>query len=548
MFSGTLPAIKIDGGDVTQRAVDSVSRRRFLRGVGATAAIGAGSVGTATRPVLADDGDSDVTKTDTAITSSDGTTIKLSVFEPPGESPHPAVFSMQGGVSRRGSQESRARALAGEGYVALTYDPRGIAPSGGEWDAGGEKDIEDISALIDFLRDGNADVDPAVETDGDGEPIVGMEGGSAGGWRAIRAASQDDRIDAITGVITPYDASKAIDTNGVLRFPWAFFLNFAINVPWVTTPDDPDLTQVARETIETKEPVEEFVTWFEERSVKNGIEDVTTPTLIINGWHDRAFPPKQTYDLYEGLSNADERRLAMIDFIAHDFEGSPDPSPTEGLHVRQARTQWLAKHLEDEDLPDGSPVTGDPIDFYDAQADEFDSYAELPTGTESFALGDAKQGDTTALKTTGDGRPHRTAFEFSVDEDLDLAGVGNLSLAVTPTGGDPHLFAALEDVPPADSDEDPVHIKDQIAAMEVTDTGTVEIDIGGVERTVSEGHTLRLVLTLDDDELNDFPDRDGPLAPAFTDGLYVDSDQPAGLTIHHSRGRSSTLDVTTETD
>jgi ABC-2 type transport system ATP-binding protein len=520
----------------------TATRRSVLKRLGAAATVSVGGLGIGSTSALAQSDDG-VTKTDTEITSFDGTEIKLSLFEPPSEGQHPAVFTIQGGTARRGRREGRAEALANNGYIALTYDLRGVAPSGGEWNAGGENDIKDISALIDFLRDGNSDINPPVKTEGGG-PVVGLEGGSAGGWRSIRAASRDDRIDAVQGVITPYDGGAAFSANNVLTWPWAIFFELAITLPWVTTPDDPDFDKLAKESLETKEPADELVDWLSERSPKNGIEDVDAPTQILNRWHDRIFPARQSFDLYRGLSNAEERRLIMFDFVAHDFEEAPDPTEKELRFFSRARSEWLAKHLKGEDPPGSSPVTGPPIDFYNAQMDSFDSYEELPNGTSSFALGEAGKGSATALKTTGKNEVS-AEFDFPVDGKLDLAGVSHLSLSVTPTGGKPHLFAALKDVPPGGGE--PVHLKDQIAATELTDSGPIEFDLNGVQRTVEKGHTLRLVLALNDDALTDL-ELNGPYARADDDGLYVDSEPPAGITIHHSRGRSSTLEVTTTED
>lgn len=353
-----------------------VSRRRVLEELGGASAVSVGgmventSVRTQSR---------EVRKTDTEITSFDGTSIEVSLFEPPSVGPHPAVVTIQGGTARRESREDRARALAADGYLALTYDPRGIAPSGGVWDVGGANDCADVSALVDFLSHGNADVDPPVKTER-GEPVVGLEGGSGGGWRSIRAASQDDRIDAVQAVITPYDATEAFTDNNTLQWPWAVFVESAITLPWVTTPDDPDLDTLAAESLNTEELAADLVDWFEDRSPKNGIADVAAPVQILNGWHDRLFPPRQSFELYRALSNADERRLVMVDFVAHDFEWAPSPTPTELRFFGRTRSDWLAKHLKDEDLPNGSPVGGEPIEFYDSQSDRFNSYEALPAG------------------------------------------------------------------------------------------------------------------------------------------------------------------------
>lgn len=72
--------------------------------------------------------------------------------------------------------------------------------------------------------------------------------------------------------------------------------------------------------------------------------------------------------------------------------------------------------------------------------------------------------------------------------DLDLAGLSRRSLAATPTGGVSHGVSPLKDVPPEESDGDPVHLNDQITPLEVTDPGTIEFDLSGIRHTVAQDH------------------------------------------------------------
>lgn len=511
------------------------SRRNVLTRVGTAAAIGVGGLWAGSRPVLAqtEPADTDsIEKIDTTISSFDNTTIALSLYKPTTDGPHPALFWLQGGGRPRASADQFARFWAANGYVVLTFDPRGIAESGGKLRFASQNAVRDISKLVDFLSEKSV-----VETNSNGDPRVGMEGSSFGSWLALLAASHDDRIDAITGFIAPYNASTVVARNEVLNWPWAYFMWIVARAPHISTTDD--VLKWTQEAIETKEAPQELIDFLEERSPKTGLSEISAPTMIINGWHDRVFPAQDSFDIYDGLASADDRRLVLWD-PGHDFEGSPI-TPTQFQFRRRVRVHWFAKHLKGEGPPEDSPLKDGPIHFYHAQSDSFESYEALPDSEMTFDLRDSTERGATYLTTGRDGNKYHAEFDFPVDADLELAGVSHLSLAVTPTGGDPHVFAALEDVPPDDSEADPVHIKDQITPLKVTDPGTVEFDLSGVRHTVNGGHTLRLILTLNDDELAGLQDRSGP---AFTDGLFVDSKAPAGLTIHHSEGRSSTLQVT----
>lgn len=508
----------------------SKSRRSVLRRVAAAAALGVGHRSMLARSAR---GETDtVEKTDATVKSFDGTTIALSRYERDPESSHPAVIVAQAGVSPRSAVDTRARTLASDGYVALTYDPRGVGESEGKLRFGGHRDLEDISVLLDYLAERES-----VQTDASDDPRVGVEGTSAGGWRALRAASQDDRIDSLTCLFTPYDAAASVGTGGVLKWPWTYFLYLGVRAGPVRPTEG--FLELTEQAVDSREPPEKLVEFFRERSPKGSLEAVRAPTLVVNGWHDRAFPPNDTFELYRGLAPAEKRRLTLVDF-GHDFEDAPfDRAQFE--FVRELRRDWLATQLRDETPQESSPLTDPSVHFYHAQLDTFEAYEELPAGERSFPLREGTEDKATKLDTE-EGTDDRAEFDFAVEADLELAGVSHLSVDATPTDGDPHLFAALVDVPPEDSDAEPTHIKDQITAAEVTEPGTVAFDLGGVRRTVPAGHTLRLVLTLNDDEMAGFEGLPGPL---FSDGLYVDTAPPTGVVIHHSRGRDSTLRVTT---
>ena len=90
------------------------------------------------------------------------------------------------------------RDLAERGYVVLTYSARGFGRSTGQIGLNDPRfEIADLSTLIDLLADRDD-----VELDDDGDPRVGVAGGSYGGALALLGAAYDDRIDAIAPQIT----------------------------------------------------------------------------------------------------------------------------------------------------------------------------------------------------------------------------------------------------------------------------------------------------------------------------------------------------------
>jgi ABC-2 type transport system ATP-binding protein len=114
------------------------------------------------------------------------------------DDPAPAVVLAHGFGGSKQSVADDARDLAERGYVVLTYSARGFGRSTGQIGLNDPRfEIADLSTLIDGLAERDD-----VLLDGDGDPRVGIAGGSYGGALALLGAAHDDRIDAIAPQIT----------------------------------------------------------------------------------------------------------------------------------------------------------------------------------------------------------------------------------------------------------------------------------------------------------------------------------------------------------
>jgi predicted acyl esterase len=154
------------------------------------------------------------------------------------------------------------------------------------------------------------------------------------------------------------------------------------------------------------------------------------------------------------------------------------------------------------------------VTLYRESTGTFESDDDLPDGTAGRSLWDAAGTGETTLTTANSGLTSAT-FDFPVREELDLAGVRELSLRVTLADGDVVLSAALARVDGAGSR---TVLKDRVAVQQVDRPGVVRLDLIGIEATLQPGETLRLLVGIDD----------GDLAPGLTlDALY--SADGAGL-------------------
>ena len=130
--------------------------------------------------------------------------------------------------------------MADAGFVVLAYTARGFGESSGEISMNSPQfEVSDASALVTYLSSL-----ASVTQDSDGDPVVGVAGGSYGGALALLLAGYDRRIDAVAADITWNDletslfAQSTVDATspGVLKSMWTsvFFssgLGFAPGQP-----------------------------------------------------------------------------------------------------------------------------------------------------------------------------------------------------------------------------------------------------------------------------------------------------------------------------
>ncbi|ANY08755.1 ABC transporter ATP-binding protein [Pseudonocardia sp. HH130630-07] len=126
--------------------------------------------------------------------------------------PAPAVLVAHGFGGSKRSVDRDARELAARGYVVQTWTARGLGGSGGTIGLNDpDREVADASRLVDRLA-----ARPDVQRDADGDPRVGVTGGSYGGGLTLSLAGRDDRIDAIAPVITWNDLGQSLFPNNAV--------------------------------------------------------------------------------------------------------------------------------------------------------------------------------------------------------------------------------------------------------------------------------------------------------------------------------------------
>jgi ABC-2 type transport system ATP-binding protein len=130
----------------------------------------------------------------------------------PEVTPAPAVIVAHGFGGSKTSVDGDARELAQRGFVTLAYSARGFGRSEGQIALNSlDHEVADASELVSWLAE-----QPEVETDGEGDPRVGVTGGSYGGALSLLLAGTDDRVDALAPAITYNDLSQALLPNSAM--------------------------------------------------------------------------------------------------------------------------------------------------------------------------------------------------------------------------------------------------------------------------------------------------------------------------------------------
>jgi len=496
------------------------------------------------------------------------------------DAPAPAILTTHGfgGSKDDGSTSAIARGFVGEGYVVLAYSGLGFGGSGckihlddPDWDGAAG------TQLVDLLADR-----PFVAADAPGDPRVGMIGGSYGGQVQFAVAMQDRRVDALVPLITwndlsyslaPNNTSLGADTTystpGVHKRQWTgLFFGGGIIDGVDDAYVDPDrnvgcpnfvdeacaaMAQLSAQGY----PDQSTLELARHASVASYLEQITAPTLLIQGQKDTLFNLQEAAATYRGLRAQGTPARMVWQSWGHSQGGEPAPGELDldGGSLRKSYLGrrvlgWMDHYVRGVDTApvgprfayfrdwvdyDTSPseagtavarayATSDrypvhrPERLYfsssDALVDSADAveagsatYANLPGGAAS------SYSETSGVEGSQVDQPVSDApgtFAAWTSEPLarrlDLVGVPRLRVHLdAPTaaatqdvdpGGRLVLFAKIYDVAP-DGTEKLQHRL--ISPVRVTDVSEpVDVQLPGVVQRLPAGHRIRVVLAASD--------------------------------------------------
>jgi ABC-2 type transport system ATP-binding protein len=456
---------------------------------------------------------------DVNVTSFDGTLIRAHWFpaqeETSGGAPAPTVL-MGPGWGQPGATEERDSALGygsmpirflrSAGYNMLTWDPRGFGASSGEATANSpEVEGRDVQVLLDWVA-----TRPEALLDRDGDPRVGMIGGSYSGGIQLIVGAIDCRVDALVPGATWHSLVTSLYPNDTAKAGWTSLLNRAAVA--FNAKVDPHVGKAATQALGTGVLDEEVLEWFRSRGPGDLVGQITAPTLLVHGTVDNLFTPTEGVTNFEALQKTGAP-VSMLWFCGGHgicLTGDGDTDLVNG------RTRdWLDRYLKGFESVDTGPV----MDVVDQNGERWvgDDYPSEPDSTlvaqgpgGNLTLDTESKTGTATAPNSGDlfssifagVTPARAdkALKLKVVAKGDALVFGAPRLRLnyrgeTPDGPEPtRIFAQLID------DETGLVVGNQIVPVPLEldgDDHTVEIDLEVVAHHLTKGSsvTLQLVAT-----------------------------------------------------
>ena len=235
--------------------------------------------------------------------------------------------------------------LRHSGFNVLTWDPRGFGGSEGTVQANSaEYEGRDAQALIDYLAK-----QPEAKLDREGDPRLGMAGGSYGGAIQLVTAGLDSRVDVIAPTITWNSIIDALLKNDTFKTGWASILYGSGSGRGRL---DPHIQSAYTEGLDSGRVSDENKAWFEARATDPLVRKIRVPTLLMQGTPDTLFTLAQATRNYRILRDAGVPTKLLW------FCGGHGACLTGGgadMRFEQVAVAWLKRYLNNDRSIDTGP-------------------------------------------------------------------------------------------------------------------------------------------------------------------------------------------------
>ena len=344
----------------------------------------------------------------------DGVLLKGNVVAPTTAGRHPAiVFSSSWGLNDI-EYLAQANALAGHGYVVVSYTPRGWWFSGGEIDTAGPKDIADLSRVIDWTIANTA-------TDA---TRIGAGGVSYGAGISLLGAAFDARIRAVASLSGWSDLVYSLYGGSTRHLQSTGLLALAAQLLGNVGPD----LQGKLDDFFANRNVAQVLAWGRVRSPVTYLDALNAnrpAVLMANAWGDSIFPPNQLTDLFGRLAGPKRLELRPGDHAIAELTG------LVGLpnDVWTSVQRWFDQYLMgvDTGVTREPPVYVKPLN---ASAESYASWTALVGPNHRYGLGAPRWLDQTGLL----GDAPSTGWTKSLPTDRNTTADGGIALLTNGIG------------------------------------------------------------------------------------------------------------------
>src|SRR5690554_1718934 len=288
---------------------------------------------------------------DLIITSADGTELEGNIFVPtniPSGTKVPAILLINSWALNKYQYLAEAAKLAEKGYIVLSYSTRGFGRSGGIINTAGPKDIEDLSAAIDFLL-ANYPADPNA---------IGSGGISYGSGISLIGAAHDPRIKAVVALSSWGSLDDALFANDSPRLAWGELLVLVGDAMGKTDPLIADYWNVIKEQDWSREA--EVRAWTAPRSPLSYLAELNAnnPAIYLGkAYGDNLFRPNSVLELFSALT-VDHKHIDLVQGTHASAELVPTVQGIEANYLWRNAFDWFDIHLKGEtnDLSAADPV------------------------------------------------------------------------------------------------------------------------------------------------------------------------------------------------
>jgi len=454
---------------------------------------------------------------DVTVTSDDGTSIAISVFEPAAAAAAqvPVVLHSHGWAGTRTSTiGGTVQTFLDAGFGVVSIDQRGHGESGGEANVQDPTlETEDIKNVIDYV----ATLDWVLHNTDDlglpiaNDPVLAAIGGSyGGGYQTMTALDEiaDEgrtRFDALAPEITWYDLPESLAPQKVVRTAWNVLL-YGVGAPMVPqyiheafawgsgTGQWPDGTLYDQPVPVAPNLDAEFHEHSPVAFAEEGIR-ITVPVLLRQGISDNLFNLNQGLHIFdEAVTDEARAQSYLIGYNGGHVLPNALPAGTAGG--------------SDACSPGGN-FTSLTIEFFRRVFSGTSTDGLLPArynlttvdGTDCLSLDSigvteeidvAFEGSTTIPTTAGAGAPLHVAV---AEGPVTASGIPRLEGTLTSTGLDSRAFFGLAI---GTNPTDATVIQNNLMPLRqvLPTTGTsFDIELPGISVDVPEGQTLFLTIS-----------------------------------------------------